>query len=55
MPLTNTVDPDLDADPDPAIFVIDLPKFPRGQQKTNFLQVFLLIAFLKVLVHHFQR
>jgi hypothetical protein len=28
MPLTKKVDSDPDADPDPVIFVIDLPKMP---------------------------
>jgi hypothetical protein len=26
------VDPDLDADPDPAVFVIELPKMPNKKQ-----------------------
>jgi hypothetical protein len=36
---------DPDADPDPAIFVIDLPKMPT---KTNFLKVFFAFYFMKV-------
>jgi hypothetical protein len=37
-------DPDSNVDPDPAIFVIDLPKMPT--KKLMFLQVFLLIMVL---------
>jgi hypothetical protein len=43
---------DPDADPDPAIFVIDLPKMPT---KNYFKKVGVAYYFLKVLVHHFQK
>jgi len=46
------MDPDSDADSDPAIFVIDLPKMPKN---TNFLKSFISYYFLKAHVHHFQR
>ncbi len=46
------MDPDPGVDPDPAIFVIDLPKMPT---KTNFLKSFFAYYFLKVHVHHYQR
>jgi hypothetical protein len=48
------MDPDPDADPDPTIFVIDLPKMAK---KINILNSFfcLLSYFLKVHVHNFQR
>ncbi len=43
---------DPDADPDPAIFVIDLPKMTT---KNKFLKSVFAYYFLKVHVHHFQR
>ncbi len=43
---------DPDSDPDPDIFVIDLPKMPT---KTSFFKTFLAYYFLKIHVHHFQR
>jgi hypothetical protein len=54
---TGSADPclwlkDPDSDPDPAIFVIDLPKMPT---KNKFLNSFFAYYFLKVHVHHFQR
>ncbi len=46
------MDPEPDADPDPAIFVNDLPKM--STKKFFFLKVF-AYYFLKVHVHYFQR
>jgi hypothetical protein len=46
------MDPDPDSDPDPAIFVNDLPKMPT---KTNKKKSFFAYYFLKVHVHHFPR
>jgi hypothetical protein len=43
---------DPDADPDPAIFVIDLQD--ANKKQIFFRQVFLLFYFLKVHLHHFQ-
>jgi hypothetical protein len=43
---------DPDADPDPAIFVID---FQEAKKSYFFLKVFLLITFLKVIYIIFQR
>jgi hypothetical protein len=42
----------MDPDPDPAIFVIDLP---RCQQKNNFLKRFSAYYFLKAHLHHFSK
>jgi hypothetical protein len=42
----------MDPDPDPAIFVIDLPKMPT---KTHFFRIFFAYYFLKLHVHNFQR
>jgi hypothetical protein len=47
------MDPDPDADQDPAIFVSDLQK---ADKKLFFYKVFLLIRyFLKVNLHHFSK
>jgi hypothetical protein len=43
---------DPDADPDPAIFVIDLPKMPTENQ---FFKKFFLLIKGACTVHHFQR
>jgi hypothetical protein len=46
------MDPDPDADPDPAIFGIALQD---GNKKTKFFTSFFAYYFLKVHLHHFQR
>jgi hypothetical protein len=51
-PCLTLMDPDLDADPDPATFVIDLQE---ANKKLIFLKSFSAYYFLKVHLHHFSK
>jgi hypothetical protein len=46
------MDPDLDADPDPYIFIIDLQD---ANKKINFFLSFSAYYFLNVILHHFSK